>query len=1561
MFKKLAGGLSCCILAIALVISAPLSAALAPAHAAKGSQPRMLDVRVNLESSYREATAARPGQDATGLARAQQIVNSINDAAVEKRKSMPGLQVRLSKLTGGVELVENTRGKLTGTSGASSESIVRGFLGQNGGLYGLSAADLSDLTVLGDSKGGKSGLRMLRMEQRISGRPVFQSETRFLIDKNGRLVSSVGRLIPQARTAAGTINESELLTPTQAVSRLMSVEGRTVEGSELSVTPAAGEWMKIASTDDYITDTISARPVLFPLGPGQLIPAWSLVVYTAGDNDWYAVVDAETGVLLWRKNIRNNVSTHDARFRVFVQADGTTPADNPAPGSPNALIPGSNTQFAFLPPTIVSMHTAMAVFGNVSQNGWIDDCPGGICTANETQTLGNNTLTCMDRVAPANVCDTDAASLLDGNGRPTGNPDANTRDRDFLGTAPRDFQTNYLPPPQTTAADAEVGQTATGAGASGTNALDQFRRGAVTHLFYLTNWYHDRLFNLGFDEASANFQNVNFSGMGLGGDRVLGDAQDNAGTNNANFATPPDGVSGRMQMFRFTGPTIDRDGGLDAEIVFHELTHGTTNRLVGNAAGLNWDPAGGMGEGWGDFYALSLLNNTNADDPNGQYASGGYGTYKLGGQLDNYIYGIRRFPYSTNNSVNPTTWADVDDVTNDLSGGIAPDPLGFNFNGGAQVHNAGTIWANTLWEVRARVIADPAGANGDVPSGNDTTLQIVTDALKMTPIDPSYTDARDALFDADCASNACANEESIWGGFADRGLGYKSATPYNVLFGYTAGHIGVHESFSVPFLDVVDSGSDVAIDDTASNNNGAIDPGEAIRLTVSLTNPWRAASKNVASATAVLTSSTPGVTIWDNTAAWGAIAAQGTTAASDTFLITLDTTVACGSSLNFTLTTTSSLGVAATDFTLRVGDANGTDPVVTYTSNPTPDVAIADDTPLATGFDTLSITDDYEIADLDFRADSVTHTFTGDLTLMLRSPGGIGIDFISIIGGLTDGGPGDNMVNMVADDDVANIAANDMVQATSAAAPYTKSWIPVFNGPWGPLAGFPATDPVGNLSRYDGTSTLGTWTIAGSDQFAADIGTINAWSILVTPVHFDCTAFAPAVIAAATKTVTGTFEVGGAITYTVTLTNNGTDAQADNAGNEFIDVLPAGLTLVSAVASSGTATANVNPNEVTWNGTLAPLGGSVTITINATVNAGTQGTMISNQGTFNFDGNNDNVNESSVLTDDPGVGGAADPTVFLVANANLSATKTVSAGPYSVGGAITYTITISNTGSAPSPDNAGDEFTDVLPSTLDLVSANASSGSATANVGTNTVTWNGSVPAGGSVTITINATIDASASGGSVSNQGTVCSDDDLTGDNETCEQTDDPGTGTAGDATTIVVAAAALNTLTKTVSGTFTSGSNITYTIVITNTGDTDSPDNAGDELTDILPAELTLVSANATSGTPVANVGTNTVTWNGVVPNGGSVTITINAIIEPGTEGDTISNQATLLYDADGNGSNETTVLSDDPATGAANDPTSFVVAAAAIAIPTASELGLLLLAVGLAMMAAWKISHS
>ena len=71
---------------------------------------------------------------------------------------------------------------------------------------------------------------------------------------------------------------------------------------------------------------------------------------------------------------------------------------------------------------------------------------------------------------------------------------------------------------------------------------------------------------------------------------------------------------------------------------------------------------------------------------------------------------------------------------------------------------------------------------------------------------------------------------------------------------------------------------------------------------------------------------------------------------------------------------------------------------------------------------------------------------------------------------------------------------------------------------------------------------------------------------------------------------------------------------------------------------------------------------------------------MSNQGTASFDADGNGSNESTALTDDPGVAGAADPTSFTVISpATVTGTKTVT-GTFYPGGPITYTVVLTNTG-----------------------------------------------------------------------------------------------------------------------------------------------------------------------------------------------------------------------------------------------------------------------------------------
>ena len=260
------------------------------------------------------------------------------------------------------------------------------------------------------------------------------------------MIRTVGRLVPQA-SAAGADARPAIQAGDALVSTLQSV-GIAVSASEVSSRADDGR-TELRVANARVVDGVSSRLVYFPLAPGVLVLAYEQVTYTDGPGDYLSVVDATTGTLLWRKNIRNNqASTQQARFSVYVQPDGVTPADSPAPQSPTTATPGSGTQFPAIARTTVNMLSAQDI--TASPNGWIPD--------GATTTTGNNVDACLDRISgtgETNVCDIGA---LDDNGRPIGNPDASGNNRDFLGTAPRNF--DYSPAPL--GSDPDAGDNPTG-------------------------------------------------------------------------------------------------------------------------------------------------------------------------------------------------------------------------------------------------------------------------------------------------------------------------------------------------------------------------------------------------------------------------------------------------------------------------------------------------------------------------------------------------------------------------------------------------------------------------------------------------------------------------------------------------------------------------------------------------------------------------------------------------------------------------------------------------------------------------------------------------------------------------------------------------------------------------------------------------------------------------------------------------------------------------------------------------------------------------------------------
>ncbi|KAJ2008327.1 hypothetical protein H4R26_000269 [Coemansia thaxteri] len=275
---------------------------------------------------------------------------------------------------------------------------------------------------------------------------------------------------------------------------------------------------------------------------------------------------------------------------------------------------------------------------------------------------------------------------------------------------------------------------------------------AVAQLFYTINVMHDLSFIYGFDEAAGNFQDVNYSDQGVGGDYVVAFAQDGGGTNNANFATPPDGQNPRMRMYVWTKTVPNRDGDLEQDIVAHEFTHGISNRLTGGPANtdcLNDNESGGMGEGWSDAVAnLLRLKKTDSSDTD----------FVLGDYV--YTKGIRKYPYSTSMTTNPSTFSFLN----------RPDY--------SEVHDIGEVWAEILYEVMWALIDKNGFAEDlfahDLTKGNSIMLQILLDGMKLQPCNPTFIDARNAIIQAEESLTGGKNKCAIWAAFAKRGMGFSA-------------------------------------------------------------------------------------------------------------------------------------------------------------------------------------------------------------------------------------------------------------------------------------------------------------------------------------------------------------------------------------------------------------------------------------------------------------------------------------------------------------------------------------------------------------------------------------------------------------------------------------------------------------------------------------------------------------------------------------------------------------------------------------------------------------------
>ncbi|MBC6991014.1 T9SS-dependent M36 family metallopeptidase [Hymenobacter sp. BT491] len=199
----------------------------------------------------------------------------------------------------------------------------------------------------------------------------------------------------------------------------------------------------------------------------------------------------------------------------------------------------------------------------------------------------------------------------------------------------------------------------------------------------------------------------------------------------------------------FRSQAAARDGDLDNGIMAHEYTHGISIRLTGgpaNSSCLNNKEQ--MGEGWSDFVGLWMTTRPTDKGETGRAV----GNYVLAAPTTGT--GIRNKLYSTDFSINNHTYAEVGPVY-------------------TETHDVGEVWASVLWDLNWAMIGR-YGYDADLykgTGGNNKTMQLVIDGMKLQPCKPGFLDGRDAILKADQADYGGANQALIWRVFARRGMG----------------------------------------------------------------------------------------------------------------------------------------------------------------------------------------------------------------------------------------------------------------------------------------------------------------------------------------------------------------------------------------------------------------------------------------------------------------------------------------------------------------------------------------------------------------------------------------------------------------------------------------------------------------------------------------------------------------------------------------------------------------------------------------------------------------------
>jgi hypothetical protein len=401
---------------------------------------------------------------------------------------------------------------------------------------GLKSADVADVLVTNSYTDASTGITHTYLQQRVNGLVVFNATGAVHTDKAGKVIFAAQDFVANAGSRAAA--PTPALTPAQAVvAASVSLGLPRPVGLRTVVEARAADGMRF-NNGGISEEDIPVR-LMYTRQNEQLVLVWEVTIAQLDQqHHWSARIDAQTGQLVDKSDfVVNELTTFrqqqqraEARRQqalAFAPAAAKSVLNTTA--TPNSLnvvpVPFENPLIAGR--SIVPLSSANPLYSPVGWQVAQPGTPAGFFADSYSLLSSGKYLTRGNNVAAYD----DNATIKTGNG----NLSSTTNSPD--GTSALSFDYPFDQPK----------------GARDANNL----AAGITNLFYWNNMLHDVMMAHGFDEVSGNFQyknlTTNAQGVKLGRDNdfVRAESQDGSGRNNANFSTPADGGSGRMQMYLF--------------------------------------------------------------------------------------------------------------------------------------------------------------------------------------------------------------------------------------------------------------------------------------------------------------------------------------------------------------------------------------------------------------------------------------------------------------------------------------------------------------------------------------------------------------------------------------------------------------------------------------------------------------------------------------------------------------------------------------------------------------------------------------------------------------------------------------------------------------------------------------------------------------------------------------------------------------------------------------------------------------------------------------------------